>query len=328
MRIAYRGNHSVPHSTESHVSASIEALGHEVVRIQENERSWPDTVAMTDGADLFLWTSTYGFACSWPKESAIEALGKIGAAMPTVGMHLDLWFGLGRERMVYEEPFFQHLQFVFTADGDHDAEFAAAGVNHRWLPPAVYRAECTPGRRRSIYSTDVAFVGSWQGYGHAEWWPHRKALLDFLRGRYGRRFRCWPQPGRPAVRGAALNDLYASVSVVVGDSAMCDRSRLYWSDRAPETIGRGGFLVFPYIAGLAEQVIGGEHCAYYPPGNFDQLGRVIDHYLDDAHERERIRAAGQAHVAAEHSYENRVQEVLDVLCAEGALPCETGEVAA
>lgn len=321
LTVAYRGNFQpdlppgvVPWSTEYHVAGSIEQLGHTVVRIQEDADSWDATLEKAAGADLFLWTQTYGFAHRWSHADAVTALDKLSAGMPTVGIHLDLWWSLEREHQVREEPFFQHTGFMFTADGDHDQQWAGAGVHHHWSPPAVYGPECTPGTARPQYRSDVAFVGSWRGGYHDAWWPQRKALLDTLERGYGRRCRFWPQ--RAAVRGQALNDLYASIKVIVGDSCFADRSDRYFSDRAFETVGRGGFLVMPWIRGLAEMLHDGEHCRYFPPGDHAEMRRLLDHYVAHDDDRERIRRAGQEHVRQNHTYARRLENVLTTVLSE------------
>lgn len=325
LTVAYRGNFQpdlpagvTPWSTEHHVALSLEELGHHVVRVQEDQDSWEDTVEAAEGADVFLWTQTYGFAHQWDRTNAIAALEHLGEGMPTVGLHLDLWWGLERSHQVREEPFFQHTQFMVTADGDHDADWVEAGVHHHWSPPAVYGGECFPGTPRPQFRSDVAFVGSWRGGYHDAWWPQRKAMLDHLQRWYGLRLKLWPR--QHAIRGQALNDLYASTKVVVGDSCFASTSDRYVSDRPFETVGRGGFLIMPWIRGLAEMLIDGEHCRYYPPGDHVEMRRLIDHYLRHDDERERIRKAGQEHVAQEHTYARRLDDVLTTVLSEQAVP--------
>lgn len=323
--LAYRGNFQpdlppgiTPWSTEHHVARSLEELGHRVVRIQEDRDSWQRTLQETCNADLMLWTQTYGFAHQWDQTEAIAALEYLNRAMPTVGIHLDLWWGLEREHQVLEEPFFQHTRWMFTADGDHDDRWVDAGVHHHWSPPAVFGPECTPGEARPQFRADVAFVGSWRGGYHDAWWPARKAMLDALQRRYHSRLRLWPRGS--AVRGQALNDLYASTKVVVGDSCFADRSDRYFSDRPFETIGRGGFLVMPWIRGLAEMLVDGEHCRYYPPGDHAEMVRLVDHYLAHDAERERIRRAGQEHVRQNHTYARRLEALLTTVLSEQPAP--------
>ena len=319
MRILYRGNHMpghpAPYSTEAHIAFSLEALGHEVVRIQENEHSWLYTVTHSQDCDLFLWTQTKSYADMWPKQDALMALELLGERMPTVGLHLDLFWGLQREHLIHSEAWFRN-QYLFTADGDHDADWLKAGVNHFWSPPGVYHAECEPGTMRQEYRGDVAFVGAHRGPYHSEHWNKRKEMLNYLVRSYRSRFRLYPQ--REAIRGQDLNDLYASVKVIVGDSCLAESSHKYWSDRATETIGRGGFLIMPWISGLAEMLKDQEHIVYFPPGDFTELRRLIDYYLDHEGERERIRAAGQAHVRANHSYLVRLLAMFKTLQREGA----------
>jgi hypothetical protein len=317
LTIAYRGNFlpwieaegRTPWSTEYHVARSLELLGHRVVRVQEDQQDWRATEEAAADADLFLWTSTPGYAAQWDKAEAFRSLARLGRRMPTVGYHLDLWFGLERDKAVHEEPFFQALGWVFTADGDHQAEFAAAGVNHLWCPPAVFGPECVPGTPREKYAVDVAFVGSWLDY-HPAWWPDRKRMLDFLKLRYRKRCRFFPDAGQPAVRSEDLNDLYASAKVIVGDSCFADRSTRYFSDRVFETVGRGGFLIHQRVPAVADMLGDGAHLRLYRHGDHEELGAIIDHYLEHVDARDGIRKAGQEHVAANHTYAHRLADVL------------------
>jgi glycosyl transferase family 1 len=313
VHIVFRGNFGVSFSTESHVAASMEALGHTVVRLQEQLVSWPETLAACEDADVFWWTQTRGYALNWDENDAHATLARIGERIPTVGFHLDRWVGLEREHQLGEDAFFR-VQHLFTADGDNQDVFDAHGINHLWSPPAVYGAECVPGTPQRRYASDVAFVGNWRGGYHDEWWPARKRMLDFVRRTYRNRAVFWPR-GR-AVRGQDLNDLYASVKVVVGDSCFADRSRFYMSDRLFETVGRGGFLIFPHIEKAADMLVDGEHCRFYPWGDHAELKRIIDYYLAHDDERNRIRAAGQAFVRDNHTYAHRVQAILDVVMSE------------
>ena len=329
MRIVYRGNHQpdlpadvAPWSTEAHLAASLELLGHDVVRNHEQTDDWRTTVEHARGADLFVWTSTWGYAQQWPRGEASGSLRLIGERIPTVAVHLDRWWHLAREQQVSDRRR-GHVMFecrwVFTADGDNDALWERYGVNHRWLPPGVFGPECTPGTPNDEYRADVAFVGSWEGYEHAEHWHERRAMLDALRQNYGHRFVCWPRRGRPAVRGADLNDLYASTKVVVGDSCLAATSNRYWSDRIFETVGRGGFCVHPAIPGLVELLPDDMGVAYFAPGDWREMIRLVDWWLAHDDARDEARAKGQRFVREHHSYERRMQQMLDVLEQEGAL---------
>jgi len=154
----------------------------------------------------------------------------------------------------------------------------------------------------------VAFVGS-KGY-HPEW-PHRHELIDFLRARYGERFvHVGPDGQRPTTRGHDLNVLYASVPVVVGDSCFAHWSGRYWSDRFPETWGRGGFMVFPRIDSLRE------YAAQYPMwdvGDWDRLKMVVDLWIKNPVDRDGFREVLHQLTYRDHTYHNRLAELLDVV---------------
>lgn len=311
MRLSYFGNFAPAHSTESHVAASFEALGHTVIRIQEGatRASTVADITINEAADLFLHTQTYPLAVrSSSLEDRTVALKRIQVAgILTAFFHLDLWWGLDRAVQLYEEPWI-HSDFVFTADGGHNKEWEQLGVNHIWLPPGVYHAEAHDGQPRRPYTSDVAFVGSWRHYGHTEHWPVRKAMLDALRRRYRNRFRCWPQTG--AIRGERLNSLYASATVVVGDSCLAGEIPNYWSDRVAETTGRGGFLIHPHVKGILDQH---PSLATFEPGNWDELIGKVDYYLTAGSARESLRVTNAAWTRERHTYKNRAQTILETV---------------
>lgn len=332
LRVAYVGNFGPPHSTENHVARALEANGHDVQRVQENEPgTWGPSFSWMVG-DVVLWTRTgwdWPAACGWPHGEAItrqRTMLDVASArgVPTVGFHLDRWWGLNREGQVHDEPFFR-ADLVVTADGGHDRQWADAGVNHHWMPPAVSRGECAPGRFRRAYASEVAFVGSWRPGYHAEW-KHRPHLIEWLERHYRGRVKFWPAPNQPAVRGAALRDLYASVKVLVGDSCLAgDRYTdgqpvaRYWSDRIPETLGRGGYLLHPRVEGLDEHFTPGAHLDVWSLDDWSGLAEAIDGALGDDEHRRRVAGAGRAHVLAHHTYERRMEQLVEVMRDRGLL---------
>lgn len=328
MRVLYVGNHSTPHSTESHLVRALEANGHEVIAVQESPVAFQAVPrqASRHHPDFVLWTHTHGLAPEPTHPRQQQMLDQLAAlGVPTVAYHLDRWWGLDREQQVFDEPFFR-CDLVCTADGGHDAEWVKAGVNHVWFPPAVLSSECVPGRVRPEYRSEIAFVGSWQGGYHDEW-THRSDLVRFLRDNYGDRVRFWPRPGEHAIRGRDLCDLYASVDVVVGDSCLVPNADgspcvRYCSDRIPETIGRGGFLLHPFVPGILYGDglwSSGDDCEGWTLGDWDHLGERIETWLTLPVERERVARRGRAHTLEHHSYERRMVQLVDSMTAEGLL---------
>lgn len=311
--VGYLGNFEPPHSTENHVAAAFESHGVKVLRLQENASSSWQVMPHLD-VDLIVWTRTWSLP-AFAQRDVLDLVAKRGT--PVVGFHLDRWWGLSREHEVETEPFFA-ADLMITADGGHDALWAAAGIRHRWLPPAVSGAQAASlGRREGQFVRPLAFVGSHDRY-HAEW-AHRRELVEWAKRTYGRSLGLWPAPGRGAVRGRELANLYASVDIVLGDSCLAGGATHYWSDRIPETLGRGGFLLHPDVVGLEDHFEVGQHLVTWPLGDFDRLGRLVEYYLRHPDDRRRIAAAGRAHVLEHHTYEHRVVQLIDIARDEGLL---------
>lgn len=316
--IAYLGNFVPSYSTENHVASSMEFNGHTVTRIQEGEVRAVDVPNLAYDHDVFWHTQTYGLAVTGgdilDRSQMLSNLRKL--SIPSVAFHLDKWFGLDREDQVKVEPFFQS-DYVFTADGGHQDEFARLGINHIWSPPGVYGPECVIGSRTRQYVKDVAFVGNWRGY-HSES-THRMEMIQWLqRNISGSRLGLFPHG--QAIRGRDLSNLYASSKIIVGDSCLVGKgASMYWSDRVPETVGRGGFLLHPHVEGLAENYKNSEHMVMWEAGDWDQLKNLISYYLSHESERLSISRAGHRHVKDHHTYSHRVETILDYLRKDGAL---------
>jgi hypothetical protein len=315
VRFQYLGNFGPENSTENHVALALRRNGHDVVERQENDLgAWRAASDELGDFDVTLWTRT-GWDPAVPRNLqrlVLQASEKHGR--PVVGYHLDRWWGLNREPQVARELFFRST-LVVTADGGHDDRWAEAGVNHLWLPPAVSGAQAEElGSYREEFDSPVGFVGSWREY-HEEW-SYRTRLVTWLQQRFGDRFRVW----EGGVRGRDLADLYASVDVVVGDSCLAGGATHYWSDRIPETLGRGGLLIHPEVDGLRDHYEPGKHLLVYELGDLDQLATIVELALEEPEARDRIRTAGRAHVLAHHTYERRMGQLVEELELRGLLP--------
>lgn len=320
MRIAYIGNFEPRHSTENHVRLSLEHLGHEVLKIQENRTSMDQLELVLPQADLVLYTRTWGL----PGAPMLDLWARLKArGIPTVSYHLDLYRGLARtdlyERLAplgitspADDPFWK-TEFCFTVDGDPESAlwFQEHGINHHWMRAGVYHAECYRVHAPERYP--VLFVGS---YGYHPEWPYRPQLVDFLAATYGRQFTRLGPPDN-TVRNHDLNEAYGASRVVVGDSLVPGFThRKYWSDRVYETLGRGGFLIHPWIDGMDWEFTDREHLVYYEFGDFAGLRKLVDYYLLAHEEREAIRAAGHERVRERCTYVHRMASILEVVCGK------------
>lgn len=324
--VAYVGNfRAAPYTTENHVARSFRQLGVDVVEVNQDDASaWGPVdfvhhIVNDRHIDLVLYTRTHNRTALGARDRAdtagweqcwrdCEARGIV-----TASLHLDRFWDLHREHLIGDrDPLFT-TQHVFTADGGNQDRFAAAGVNHHWLPPAVVADECGRFEPYEAFPFDVVFVGSDAPY-HPEY-PQRGELLRWLRATYGARFG-WYGPGRgpdhAVVRGEELGRVYASAKVVVGDSCFANepgspRSTNYWSDRIPETLGRGGVLVHPMTAGLTEH-FGLFTPWVHAPGCWDELGDVVESIIADERPVDRDTAVDL--VRAKHTYRHRCAELL------------------
>lgn len=308
MRITFLGNFGVSYSSETHHAASLEQLGHQVIRLQEPTTP-ADEIAALD-CDLFVWIKTHG----WDTPGIERAIDNFKQRhIPIITYHLDLYMGLQRWQRYQSDPYMKCLDHFFTVDRlmadwlDENTD-----VKGHYLPAGVYDRECYISDEPSPHANDVVFVGS-RGY-HPEW-PYRPQLIDWLRQTYGSRFTHVSGDGDTGtIRGRELNALYANSKVAVGDTLCLNFNYPYYaSDRLFEAPGRGAFQIFPYITGIDDWFTDGENVVFYKFGDFDQLEFLIDYYLESDEEQKQIRKAGHEHVKANHTYRQRWSTILDTL---------------
>jgi hypothetical protein len=308
--IVFLGNFRVDYTSESHHAKSLEELGHNVIRMQESEARSEDILAACVNSDLFIWIHTHGWETQGKitMEKVLETLKTL--SIPSMTYHLDLWFGLKREKDLESFPVYKMIDHFFTVDKKMAEWFNEnTKVKGHYLPAGVFGPECIV--QDVTKKHDVIFVGS-RKY-HDEW-TYRPKLIDWLDRSYGNRFEQYGSGGVKSVRGMHLNKLYWSTKVVVGDTLCIDfKYPDYWSDRIYETLGRGGFLIHPYIKGLENEFKDKEHVVFYEYNNFEQLKELIDYYIKNDDEREKIRLAGHKLVKENYTYKHRWQQILEDL---------------
>lgn len=309
-KIVFLGNFRVDYTTETHHANTLESMGHTVVRLQETVARSNEIFKKALDSDLFVWVHTHGWNTpgNVTMRDVLRKLNKVG--VPTMTYHLDLWFGLKRQDDLNKDPVYKDIGHFFTVDSQMANWFnESTDVMGHYIPAAVYDKEAyyeeTPIER------DVIFVGS-KKY-HSEW-PYRSELINWLAKTFRGRFELWGRDGLGVVRGNELNKLYASTKIVVGDT-LCPNFNYpdYWSDRVYETLGRGGFIIHPYISGMEREFEDKKHLVFYEYGNFNQLKELINYYLEHDEEREAIRLAGHKLVKNKYTYKNRWQQILEEL---------------
>jgi hypothetical protein len=286
------------------IAESGESMGWDFVHLEARGSQPDDVVDLCRGADLFIWARTHHhdpFGDGREMMRRIEDLG-----VPTVGIHMDLYWGIAnREPRINatDQPWWS-AQHVFTADGGNQERFKERGVNHHWMPPAMGvrffgRRDPDPKYQKRYY----VFVGSNVPTIHGE---HRTRLLDSARKRNPQRFRHFGRAVK--VYGGELNKVYASARVVLGDSAPAD---YYWSDRVPNTLGRGGVLAYPRTLGLEEQGFDDSNMILYDRFDFAPMWERI-YSMSEQDLREMSDNALQA-IRDKHMWTHRLMQIAETV---------------
>jgi spore maturation protein CgeB len=309
--IVFLGNFRVDYTTESHHVKTLQSMGHKVIKLQETEAKSEEILATARKSDLFIWVHTHGWKTPGRLTMSNVLKQLKNEKIPTMTYHLDLWFGLKRQKDLSSDPVYKEIGHFFTVDSKMADWFnKKTDVKGHYIPAGVFDKEATY-KPTKILSHEVVFVGS-KRY-HPEW-KYRSQLIDWLQATYDKRFEHWGNDGIKTIRGKNLNHLYASTKIVVGDT-LCPNFSYpdYWSDRVYETLGRGGFIIHPYISGMEKEFTDKEHLVFYEYKNFKQLKELIDYYLEHDEEREQIRLAGHNLVKEKYTYKNRWEQILKEL---------------
>lgn len=313
--IVFVGNARHAWCTEVALWKSLESLGHTVVFLQEDEMDWPALPALVEqvSAHMVLWVRTWSQSLA-VVSPVLDRLREMG--VPSIAWHLDLFLPLDRRHQVRDEPFFAATSMLATP---HDSdEWKSLGIRHWWSPPGVFDQETgLVGFNKRRWPHRVVFVGSGSHapYPHPEWAPVRGAVIDAFQAAFGRDFGRWPKPRQP-VRGRDLQELYATAEVVLGDSCLVGQPAMYLSDRVPETLGRGGFLIHPEVPGMVGKDVGpmgyedGVHLRSYPAGDGAAAVEIARWALANPVERAEIAAAGRALVLSRDLYTHRMAALL------------------
>ncbi|AVP41362.1 glycosyltransferase [Streptomyces phage Yara] len=288
------------------IAEAAVALGWEADHIEARGALTDDVVRLCEGADLFIWGRTHAHDPVGDAHKMLSDIERNGT--PTVGIHMDLYWGVpNRIERVGNEPWWS-CQYVFTADGGNQDLFESREVNHFWMPPAMgvryygLREAALNDRMRKL---KAVFVGT---HGHAVHGQHRIDLVAWGRGRYNTRFRLIGRSNK--MWGIQLNHLYASTRFVLGDSAPSDR---YWSDRVPITMGRGGVLAYPRTVGLEEWGFNDTNMVLFDRFNFTELQDKLDAMSDE--DVANMRQAALKIVGERHLWTHRIQQIMETISA-------------
>lgn len=287
-RILYLGNFSNKFSdtTEKHIVAAFQNLGHEVICYNEKDFDIEKILAVKP--DLFFFHKG-GEMVGVPLPMLIELLNKL--TCKKVCWYFDKVYE-GREHwMDTVTPFVDHM---FLTDGSFIRR--RNFKNMHLLNQGIGTANTTPGTYQDYLATDIAFTGSVYG--------ERAAWAQSIKEVYGDKFKIFNYSF-----GKNLCDLCASTKIFVAPRYPQDDH--YWSSRVYMILGSGGFIIHPRLEGLKEEFEENKHLVMYKHGG--ELKEKIDYYLEHKEERKKIQQAGYEHCVANYTYDHRVKKLLDTV---------------
>jgi spore maturation protein CgeB len=295
-----------------HFVAAFQRMGHEVGVFDSGDRSLHEDFADLNVALLervASWQPDVIFCVLMHYEVWSETLDLIRAKSPVVvvnwgtddswkfaqasrffAAHVDLHVSTDREA-VQAAPS-QRLQNVFLS---------------QWATSAAASTDPCPSQSCRY---DVSFVGSMYGY-RAEWIATLRAS--------GIAVSCFGHGTENGVVGAAeIPDIYRTSRISLnfsgagqntGGVGRFDGRQI--KARTFEVPGAGGFLLTEAAPGLERYfTIGREIATFASPR---ELVERVRYYLDHPGERDVIARAGHARAIAEHTYEQRISEILERL---------------
>lgn len=297
--ILYIGDFSQFYATENYISYGLERLGYQVLRAPEATIKNAKVVlgaALKYNVEFVLFSKGH-FAGS---EEAIKLLREHGIV--TVGWLFDLFFDVplffGR-RQLTNNAF--RADITCMTDGGHQDKWKEFNVNHKLLRQGIHEPDAFFGTTDEKIPP-ILFFGTYS-------YQERMDLIDKLRAEYGDDFRHYGRGGNVReIRGPALNNIISGAKIVVGDSMPAD---YYWSNRIYEMLGRGAFLLHPYVKGLETEFEDGVHYVSYKYGNFYDLKEKLTYYLNHPEEREKIKKAGHELVKTKYTYQKRCEKLIE-----------------
>jgi len=317
MRIAFIGGFDRLYDEEGK-ARSFEKLGCEVLRVSEvgfddsslnKIKEWSPDVVMS--AKFLIEPSLRDDLFKHCRDNFIK----------TAAWHPDLYhYGppvAGEQRLAWinNKAGLYAADYVFSPEGGemNDRLYRRLGIKHHTVRQAPFDETVKIVNSADVSdltdkeSIDILFIGSM--YQIAD--QFRPALVSFLQSEFNDRF-LWLGQTEHQVREERLSTIISKTKIVMGESFYYPG---YWSNRVYETIGRGGFILHPYVPGLEEEFEEGKECVFFDRWNFSDLQNKINYYLDPANEWERksIVRNGMERVKKDHTLLNRCKQIMEIL---------------
>lgn len=296
MKILYIAKHlPSDNQDELAIAFALEALGHEVCRVQEY-----------NPIEAFKISQNYDFALfhHWRQVDQIKMLN-----CPKVCWCFDLidWSDdpttrvRSTERVRWMAAMEPVIDLCFCTDGD----WVLRNNPKKFIRLTQGMDERVAGFGFDNLPTDIKypilFAGLYNGG------KRRKHHLDCLKQRYGNDFHIID--GRQRRHGRDLANLFSQTGIVIAPDAPITAN--YWSNRIYLTTGLGGFILHPYSKTLVAEYEPGTDINFYH--SREELNALIDHYLKNRDLIPERRLAGYNKTVNRHLYRHRCAKLIETI---------------
>ncbi len=314
------------HSVDVMESDKFQDSFFEINKVTSNEQN--------KGALISLFTNFLGEAAV---AKAVEArpdliiavaqapLGKETLSrLKALNVPLVFWFVEDFRVLPYWEKVVQHYDYIFTIQkGDFFDKLKSKGVNNYYYLPQACSPErhckfTIPDKEKKYFGSDLSFMGA--GYYNRKVFFEK--LIDFDFKIWGSEWDMASPAGRLVQKdgtrvdedecvkiynAAKINLNLHSSSFHEGVNPIGD----FVNPRTFEIAACGGFQLVDYRSELPELFEIGKEIVCYK--NIDELRSLITYYCKNPGEREEIAGRGQFRAKRDHTFENRMREMLSVI---------------
>ncbi len=241
------------------------------------------------------------------------------------------WFVEDFRFMDYWRKIARYYDYFFTIQkGEFFNELEKAGIkNFYYLPiaasPDVHRPVKLSGEEKNYYSSDISFVGA--GYYNRR--HFLKGLLDFD-------FKIWGtdwdmnsalagsiQRSGARIETEEIVKIFNAAKININLHSSTYHKGInpfgdFVNPRTFEILSCGGFQLVDRRSVLGELFDLNKEIAVFE--DLDDLRNKVAYYLDNPGEREKIVERGRQRLLKEHTYKNRMQEMLEHIAENGYEP--------
>jgi spore maturation protein CgeB len=223
-----------------------------------------------------------------------------------------------------------HYDFVFTGGSEAYDILKEKGIqNLSWLPfacdPTVHKPHALTEDEKNLYGTDIAFVGSM----HPVLYPFRvrflEAISDFNLAAWGPGSDTIPpdSPLKNRIRGEKTPPdtwikIYSASKIVLCMHYRDPENRIPCHQASPrvyEALACGAFLMVDAQRDVLASFKDREELVIFRDA--EELRELLNYYLERPEERRKVAEAGRKKALENHTYSQRITDMLKVVTHHG-----------